>query len=143
MQKISVICYNEYKLMNCQCNVTYFADIKNGECTFLQVVESLQTLLTHESVEQREKGIEVIVAILKELHDNSISDSELRIICNFLLQRLRDRHQVRYTSLTTTKSKIRMTINSMICFCVQPETLNTIKVLLSCRCCLSLLRGLK
>ncbi|XP_019868271.2 MMS19 nucleotide excision repair protein homolog [Aethina tumida] len=70
------------------------SDVQNNKLSILELIQSLQSLLTNPIVSKRELGILILSDVLENISDHVLNGQQLSVICNFYSDRLKDNHQV-------------------------------------------------
>lgn len=71
-----------------------FPDIVSGHLAISDLVENMAGVLTHNDPENRRKGMSFYTKILKELPQNYLNEMQVKFICKFYIDRLKDHHCV-------------------------------------------------
>lgn len=72
--------------------VYFFAEVTNGHCSILKVVESLNDIINNEDLSIRRSGIDILTTILAELPDNLLNTEEIKYFVDFHCCLLLDHH---------------------------------------------------
>ncbi|KRT79787.1 hypothetical protein AMK59_6731, partial [Oryctes borbonicus] len=68
--------------------------IQSNKYSILQLIQDLGSLLTSNTVDDREKGTLILSLVLTYLPNDILISTQLNFICNFFSERLNDHHQV-------------------------------------------------
>lgn len=69
--------------------------LKRRNVTLIEVVEELGCLLRNTVAEKREVGTLILTIVLQELPDDYFAPEDLKFVCTFYADRLKDNHIVR------------------------------------------------
>lgn len=75
--------------------------LKKRNVNVIEVVERLGCLLTNPAAEKREVGTLILTMVLDELPDNYFISEDLKFVCTFYADRLKDNHIVRKCGLSS------------------------------------------
>lgn len=76
-----------------------FLALKKRNVTLIEVVEELGCLLRNTVAEKREVGTLILNRVLQELPDDYFSTEDLKFVCTFYADRLKDNHIVRHVQV--------------------------------------------
>ena len=71
-----------------------FSVIRNNEIKILDVVEAMETSLTHKKPEERSAGTRFLADIIHELPKDHLNSDQLKNMTLFFIDRLKDHHSV-------------------------------------------------
>lgn len=77
-----------------------FLALKERTVTLIEVVEELGCLLRNTVAEKREVGTLILTMVLQELPDDYFAPEDLKFVCTFYADRLKDNHIVRRVQVT-------------------------------------------
>lgn len=81
------------------CNLSSISALKKRNITVIEVVEELGCLLRNTLAEKREVGILILTIVLEELFEDYFACEELKFVCSFYADRLKDNHIVRHVQV--------------------------------------------